>query len=155
MTNLLFRMRVAVLWLAVAAAAAYSLVIYLVGPGALEEMLGGYMEGDVLDTFGIQAFMTGSVLIPLGMAAVTLFVPERVDNYLNLVVGGLCGLFGVLAVTLHLMDGGLNGHVVLVAVVGILAFLIAALGALGLRGPVGRPTPPVEESSRHRAGAAA
>ena len=155
MTDLLFRMRVAVLWVAVAVAASYSVVMYMVGPGALEEMLSGYMEGDALDSFGIQGFTAGVVLVPLAMAAATLFVAEPFNHYLNLVVGGVLGLFGAVAVSLEAFDGGVNGHVVLVAAAGILAFVIAGLGALGLRHPEGRATAPIEEASRHRTGATA
>jgi hypothetical protein len=155
MTNLLFRMRVAVLWVAVAVAASYSIVLYLVGPGALEEMLGGSMEGDSLDSFALQGFVAGIILIPLAMVPVSLLVADRVNHYLNLVVGGLFGLFGAFAVAAHLMDGGLTGHVVLVAVAGILAFLIAGLGALGLRHPAAAPTAALEGSGRARTGAAA
>jgi hypothetical protein len=154
MTNLLFRMRVAVLWVAVAVAASYSVVMYMVGPGALEEMLSGYMEGDALDSFGIQGFTAGVVLIPLAMAAVTLFVAEPFNHYLNLVVGGLFGLFGAFAFTLEALEGGVNGHVVLVAAAGILTFLIAGLGAAELRHPPGEETAPLVHASRHRTGTA-
>jgi len=155
MTNLLFRMRVAVLWVAVAVAASYSIVLYLVGPGALEEMLGGSMEGDPLDSFALQGFVAGVILIPLAMVPVSLLVADRVNHYVNLVVGGLLGLFCAFAVTGHLMDGGLTGHVVLVAVTGILAFLVAGLGALGLRHPAAAPMAEREGSGRARAGAKA
>jgi hypothetical protein len=42
---LLFRTRVAVLWVAVAVALSGSFVLYMVEPGAIEEMLAGTMEG--------------------------------------------------------------------------------------------------------------
>jgi hypothetical protein len=155
MTNLLFRMRVAVLWVAVAVAASYSVVMYMVGPGALEEMLGGSMEGDPLDSFGIQGFTAGVVLVPLAMVAVALLVADRLNYYLNLAVGGLFGVLGAFAVTLETLDGGVNGHIVLVAASAILAFLIAGLGVAGLRHPAAAPTAALEGSGRARTGAAA
>lgn len=155
MTNLVFRVRVAVLWVAVAVAVSSSVVMYMVGPGALEEMLSGFMEGDALDSFGVQGFTTGVVLVPLAMVAVTLLVADRFNHYLNLVLGGVLGLLGGTAATLETLDGGVNGHVVLVAAASILALLIAGLGALGLRHPAGQPTPQVEEPSRLPTGTAA
>jgi len=154
MANLLFRTRVAVLWLAVAGAAAYSVVMYMVGPGALEEMLGGNVEGDPLDSFGVQAFTAAIVIVPMVMVAVTLLVADRFNHYLNLVLGGLFGLLGASVATLEALDGGVNGHIVMVAVAGILSFLIAGLGVAALRHPLGDKTPPVVHATRHRTGTA-
>ena len=137
----LFRTRVAVLWVAVSVAVVGSVLLYMVVPGALEEMLGGEMEGEPLDD-AMGYFFAALTVIPLAMAAMTLLVGERLDHYLN--------LFGVYAVVGHVMDGGFNGHVLMAAVAGALAFLIAGLGMVGLRKPRALSVVRPSEPSRHR-----
>ena len=148
MDALLFRMRISGLWLAVAIAMSASLLLHLFLPGAVEEMAGGTMEGETL-TDALSVFFAVLGLIPLVMAVVTLLVGDRVSRSLNLVVGLAFGLLGVFAVVSHLLAGDVNVHVLMVAVAGIGAFLIAGLSLSALRRPSSRgetePTAP-----RHR-----
>jgi MFS family permease len=147
MDALLFRTRVAVLWLAVAIATSASLLLHLFVPGALEELLAGEIEGQTLtDAVGYGLAML--VVIPLVMAAVTLLVPDRVNRWVNLIAGLASGLFGVFGVVSHLVDGGFNVHVLMVAVAGVGAFLIAGLSLAGLRRPTSQPAAPASEPSR-------
>jgi peptidoglycan/LPS O-acetylase OafA/YrhL len=131
---LLFRTRVAVLWVAVAIGMSTSLLLYLFVPGALEQMVAGEMEGEALDDAMGFFFMTLGA-IPLVMAGVALLVSDRVNRYVNLIAGLAFGLFGVFAVVSHLMAGDFNGHVLMVGLAGALAFLIAGLSLAGLRQP--------------------
>jgi hypothetical protein len=148
MDALLFRTRVAVLWLAVAIAALGSLLLHLFIPGALEEMVAGEMEGETL-TDGLTFFFGALGTIPVAMAAVALLVSDRVNRWVNLIAGLAFGLFGVFAVVGHLVDGGLNVHVLMVAVASIGAFLIAGLSLVGLRRPTSEPAAPASEPSRN------
>ncbi len=145
----LFRTRVAVLWVAVSVAVVGSVLLYMVVPGALEEMLGGEMEGEPLDD-AMGYFFAALTAIPLVMAAMTLLVSERLNHYLSLIAGLAFGLFGVYAVVGHIMDGGFNGHVLMAAVAGALAFLIAGLGMIGLRKPTSLTAVHTSEPIRHR-----
>jgi len=133
-----FRTRVAVLWVAVAVALSGSMLLYLFMPGALEELLAGEVEGEALDD-ALGFLLAGLVIIPLVMAAVTLLVRDRVNHYVNLVAGMAFGLFGVYAVVRETSADGFNVHILMNAVVGLLALLIAALGLISLRQSTDRP----------------
>lgn len=147
MNEIRFRTRVAVLWLAVAVAAAAQMVLYLLIPGALEEMLAGQIEGEAL-TEGVGYQMAAMVAVPVVMAVVALLARERVDRLASLVVGLLAGLLGTFLVGSHLVDGVVNGHVLLAAVAALLSLLIAGLSAAELRRPApgqrGTPGSPTE-----------
>ena len=133
---LLFRARVAVLWVAVAVAMSGSLLLALYAPGALEELLAGEMEGETLDsTWGIV--FAAMVVIPLVMAGVTLLVSDRVSRYLNLAAGLALALLGALPV-MEILDGTFDGHVVMALTAAALGLLIAGLSVVELRKPTSR-----------------
>jgi hypothetical protein len=134
MSRQLFRTRVAVLWVAVAVAVSYSVLMFLIAPGALEEALAGKMEGVALsDGLGFQ--MAVLVGIPLVMTVVTLLAGDRVNQVANLIAGLLFALLAGYGMVGELMAGELNGHVLLVALSCFLAFLIAALSLRRVRQP--------------------
>lgn len=149
MDALLFRMRVAVLWLAVALAMSASLLLHLFMPGAVEEMAAGEIEGETL-TDGLSWFFGAVGTFPLVMAAVALLVSDRVNRSVNLIAGSVFGLFGVFAVVTHALAGDFNVHVASVALAGAGAFLIAGLSLAGLRRPKSQPTAPPSESQPSR-----
>lgn len=149
MDALLFRTRAAVLWLAVAMAMLASQVLHLFMPGAVEEMVAGEMEGETL-TDGLTYFFAAVGSIPVVMAIVALLVSDRVNRQVNLIAGLAFGLFGVFAVVTHLVDGGFNVHVLMVAVAGAGAFLIAGLSFAGLRRPTSPAAAPTSEPTRPR-----
>jgi hypothetical protein len=131
MSALLFRTRVAVLWVAVAVAMSGSLLLFLYVPGALEEMLAGKMEGQTLDTtWGI--LFAALVAVPLVMAGLTLLVSDRVNHSLNLVAGLAFGLVGALPVT-DILEGTFDGHVVMALMAAALGWLIGGLSLVELR----------------------
>ena len=134
MDALLFRTRATALWLAVALAATASFLLYMYMPGALEELLAGEMEGEALtdaNVFLLAAF----VIIPLVMAVVVLLVTDRVNHWTNLIVGAAYGLFCAFAVVGHTLEDGFNVHVLMAALAGVAAFLIAGLSLARLRTP--------------------
>ena len=149
MNALQFRTRVAVLWMAVAVATVAQMLLYLLIPGALEDMLAGQIEGEAL-TAGVGYQMALLVVIPLAMTTMTLLARDRVNRYASLVVGLLVGLLGSLLVGDHVLDGVVNGHVVLAAVAVLLAFLIAGLSAAELRRPGVGAGVIAEEPTGHR-----
>ena len=135
-----FRTRVAVLWVAVAVAVSYSVLMFLVAPGALEEALAGEMEGEPLDD-ALVFQMSMLAGIPLVMAAVSLLVGDRVNRYANLIAGLLFGLLAGFGMVSELLAGELNGHVLLVALGCSLALMIAVLSLVGLRQPASQAHP--------------
>ena len=127
-----FRTTAAVLWVAVAVALSGSVVLFLYVPGALEEMLGGMAEGEVLND-AVGFLLAVFVIIPLVMAATTLLIRDRVNRYVNLIAGLAYGLYGGYVVVGEILDGHFDGHILMTVVACFLAFLIAALGLIGLR----------------------
>ena len=110
MDGLLFRMRVAVLWVAVAVALVGSVALFVYEEGALEEMLAGMAEGEPLDDTTLFS-LTAFVLLPLVMVGVTLLLNDRLNRYVNVVVGTLLGLFGVFMGSGELLAGEVHWHV--------------------------------------------
>ena len=147
MDALLFRTRVTALWLAVAIAMSASMLLHLFIPGALEELLAGEFEGENL-TDATSFLLATFGIIPLVMAGATLLVSDRANHYANLIAGVAFGLFGVFAVVGHTLDGGFNVHVLMVALAGAGAFLIAGLSLAGLRPPASQSAEPTSEDSR-------
>ncbi len=148
MNALLFRTRVAVLWVAVAVAMSGSLLLALYAPGALEELLAGEMEGETLDnTWGI--LLAALVVIPLVMAGVTLLVSDRVNRYLNLVAGLAFGLLGALPV-MEILAGTFDGHVVMALTAAALGLLIGGLSVVELRQPTSREPNMVDAARKPR-----
>jgi hypothetical protein len=147
MDALLFRTRVTALWLAVAIAATASFLMYVYMPGALEELLAGEMEGETLTDTNVYLF-AAFVVIPLVMAVVALLVGDSVNRIASLIVGAVYGLFGAFAVVSHTLDGGFNVHVLMAALGGVGALLIAGLCMAGLRPPASDAAQPSSESGR-------
>ena len=146
----LFRTRVTALWLAVAIAATASFLLYLYIPGALEEVLAGEMEGETLTDTNLY-LLAAFVVIPLVMAPVALLVGDRVNRLASLIVGAVYGLFSAFAVVSHTLDGGFNVHVLMAALGGSGALLIAGLCMAGLRPPTSDAASPSESSQPHEA----
>lgn len=134
MDALLFRTRATALWLAVAIAATASFLLYMYMPGALEELLAGEMEGETLTDANLY-LLAAFVIIPLVMAVVALLVRDGVNRWANLIAGAAFGLFGVFAVVSHVLEGGFNVHVLMAALGGAGALLIAGLSLARLRTP--------------------
>ena len=134
-----FRTRVAVLWVAVAVALSGSMLLYLYVPGAVEEMLAGKAEGEVLDD-AVGFYFAILVIIPVVMAAVTLPIRDRVNRYVNLIAGLAYGLYGSFMVTSEILGGHFDGHILMTVVACVLGLLIAALGLIGLRQSTDRPS---------------
>jgi hypothetical protein len=106
--------RVAVGWVAVAIAASSSLMLYLVVPGALEDMVAGEMEGEPMTA--ATGFMFAALVgIPLVMAVLTLLTADRLIRFANVTVALLLGLLAAYAAGSHLAAGDFDGHVVMAA----------------------------------------
>jgi hypothetical protein len=134
MDGLLCRMRVAVLWVAVAVALVASVALFLYEAGVLEEMLAGEAEGKPLDDTA-RFTLTAMVLLPLVMVSVTLMLSDRVNHYVNVVAGLALGIVGVFLAGGELLGGELHWHVLPSALATVFAFLIAGLSVVGLRQP--------------------
>jgi hypothetical protein len=123
---LLTQVRFAMLWLVGGCALAGTLAVFFYEPGVLEEGVAGEMEGDPV-TMGMALLMTAMVALPLTMSAVTLFLPARVSDITNLVVGVLLGAFGLFSVGNHVAEGAWHAHLALAALATAIAGLIVGL----------------------------
>jgi hypothetical protein len=124
-----------------------SWLVILYEAGRLEELLAGTIEGEPLDdTVGFM--LTALVMLPLVMASVALLLGDRVNRYLNAVVGLALGLFGVYAAGGALLAGELHWHVWPTALAGVFAFLIAGLSVVGLRQPSSPDVPDAAAPTR-------
>jgi len=149
MNGLLFRTRVAVLWVAVAVAMSGVLLLGLFVPGALEELLAGKVEGETLDD-ATRMFFIALVLIPLVMVGVTLLLSDRVNRYVNVVAGLALGLLGALPI-MEILEGTFDAHVVMALTAAALGLLIGGLSVVELR----QTSSPGPEQRRSREEAAA
>ena len=145
MNGLLFRARVAVLWVAVAVAMSGSMLLFLYAPGAVEELLAGTMEGETLSDAWTFVFAL-IVIFPLAMAGVTLLVGDRVNRYLNLVAGLAAGPMGALPI-MEILEGTFDGHVVMALTAAALGLLIGGLSVVELRQPASQRSRAREEAS--------
>ena len=132
MDGLRFRMRVAVLWVAVAVALVGSVALFVYEAGALEERLAGEAEGKPLDD-SARFSLTAMVLLPLVMVGVTLLLGDRINRYVNVVAGLALGIVGVFLAGGELLGGELHSHVLPTVLAIVFAFIIAGLGVLELR----------------------
>ena len=137
MDGLLFRTRVAVLWVALTVAAMGSWLLILFEAGRLEELLAGTIEGEPLDDT-VRLTFTALVMLPLVMAGVTLMLSDRVNRWVNVVAASALGLFGALAGGSGLLAGEFHWHVWPTVLAIAFAFIIAGLSVVGLR----QPSPP-------------
>ena len=129
---LLARVRLSLLWLVAGSALAGTMAVFFYEPGVLEEGVGGRMEGDAVTT-GMALMTAAMVVVPLTMAAVTLFLPVRVGAIAGLVVGVLLGASGLYAIVTHLAGGEWPAHLTLAALAGAVAWLVVGLSIAELR----------------------
>lgn len=128
------RIRIAILWALWAAAATFSVVLWLlVEPVALEEALAGEMEGFASDGF-VGYYMAISGILPLALAVMTLQFDNRGTRYTNLIAGLALGAWTFVDVGYAIVDGAAFNASMLVSVAtSLVAFLIAGLSAAALR----------------------
>ena len=145
MKAVLFRTRVAMLWMAIAVALSGSMLLYIARPGAMEEMLAGEMEGELL-TVGLGFQLALFIILPLVMMGVTLFTGDRANGYINLVVGALLGVFGGFMMVSEAAEIEFDAHLLMGGVAALIAFVIAGLSLVWLRSPaVSTPAPAVDQ----------
>ncbi len=110
---------------------------------------------------GLQALVVAlTVAIPLGI--ISALRQNTVIDYGSMLFATIgttipsfvLGLFAIYAVGSHLAAGDFDGHVVLAALAGVLAFLAAGLSVAWLRSPASDAVTPRAESSRPYASAA-
>jgi len=86
MEILTLKIRISMLWIFMAVLMSASMIIYLWGPGVLEEIMAGEMEGMKIST-GFSLFMALFWLIPLVMAFLSVTLRGLANYRTNLTLG--------------------------------------------------------------------
>jgi hypothetical protein len=117
------KVRLSVLWICLAVAMSASMLLALLGPGVIDEIMEGQMEGWQI-TAGLLSFFTLFWLIPLAMAFLSVTLRDNADRWANLVAGIVFTVFYIGHLLGHLMQGQLAlNHLIL----GLAQIVLAAL----------------------------
>ena len=124
MENLAWKMRISVLWLFLAVSMSAAMILYIMGPGVINDIIAGEMEGMEISA-GVLMIFALFWLVPLIMAFITLVLKDTINRYANAILGLFFGIFYIVDISGHLSRGEEFGGHALVGVAGIIvAFLI-------------------------------
>jgi len=104
MESLIWRLRISVLWLFYAVAMSAGMMLYLMGPGAIEDIMAGETEGMKIST-GLLMFMALFMLIPLIMAFLSLILKYSANRWANFILGIIFAVFDLVDVIGQLTKG--------------------------------------------------
>ncbi|VVB61106.1 Uncharacterised protein [uncultured archaeon] len=124
MEELVWKLRITVLWIILAAGCSGTQILYILAPGVINNIIAGKFEGMEINT-GFLIVFSLFWLIPLTMAFLTLVLKERTNRYTNAALGLFFGIYLIFSIVLPLSMGQeFSGHLLLEAVGVIIAFLI-------------------------------
>lgn len=118
MPELTRKLRIVVLWIALAVGTVASLLLYLAEPGNLQDALRGRLEGETVNA-GMLILFASFILLPLVMAYLTLVLPHVANKWSNLVLGA--GFTAFVAIDFFSNLGGYFGGQAFIMVFGIVA----------------------------------
>ena len=122
MEILRWKTRIAVLWVFMAVAMSAAMVLFFMGPGVIEEVMAGEIEGMQISD-GILVFFALLWLIPLIMAVLCLTLRDVPSRWTNFVLGIIFAIFWLVDVIGDLTRGGLSGYMLM----GVSMIVVAAL----------------------------
>ena len=124
MENMLLKVRIAVLWIFLAVAMSASMILYFMGPGAIEEVMTGIMEGLKINS-GTIIFFSFFWLIPMAMAFLSVTLQDSINRKINIILGIIFTVFYIGHLLMHLMQGKLPvDHLVMCLLMILLPALI-------------------------------
>ena len=124
MENTLLKVRIAVLWIFLAVAMSASMILYLMEPGAIEEVMSGIMEG-LRITPGVIIFFSLFWLIPMAMAFLSVTLQDSINRKINIVLGIIFTIFYIIHLLMHLFRGELPvEHLIMCLLMIVLPVLI-------------------------------
>jgi len=124
METLLLKIRIAVLWIFLAVAMSASMVLYLMTPGAIDEIMSGMMEGMQITT-GLLLFFLLFWLIPLAMAFLSVTLKDVANRKTNIILGIIFTVFYIGHLFMHIIQGKLPlDHLVVCVLMILLPVLI-------------------------------
>lgn len=86
-TELVWKLRVALLWIFLGVAEATGLVLFVYESGTVRDLIKGEVEGVDPGTAQAQIYMSLAVLVPLAMAFTTLVLGYRANRWANGALG--------------------------------------------------------------------
>jgi len=124
MENMLLKVRIAILWIFLAVAMSASMILSFMGPGTIEEVMAGTMEGLKL-TSGIIIFFSLFWLIPMAMAFLSVTLLDSLNRKINIILGIIFTVFYIGHLLMHLLRGELPvDHLVMCLLMIVLPALI-------------------------------
>ena len=123
MENLVWKMRISVLWIFLAVGMSAAMILYIMAPGVIDEIITGEMEGMEI-TAGILMIFALFWLIPLIMSFLTLVLKDTINRWSNAVLGLFFAAFYIIDISGHLSRGEEFGGHALVGVAGIIVALV-------------------------------
>ena len=123
MENLVWKMRISVLWIFLAVGMSAAMILYIMGSGVITEIIAGEMGGMEI-TSGILMIFALFWIIPLIMAFLTLVLKDTVNRWSNAVLGLFFAVFYIIDISGHLSRGEEFGGHCLLGVVGIIVALL-------------------------------
>ena len=124
MEKLVWKLRISILWIFLAVAMSAAMILYIMGPGVIDDIIAGEME-EMEITAGILMIFALFWLIPLIMSFLTLVLKDTANRYVNAVLGLFFGIFYIVDISGHMSRGEeFGGHAFVGSVGIIVAFLI-------------------------------
>lgn len=119
---LAWKLRIVVLWISLAVCQSASTYLLLLQPGAVRDLMTGHLQGEDVQSAGVQVYTLLLWLVPMVMAYLTLVLKDADNRGVNAVLGGGGALNGV--ATLVPGQGGVTPAGVVVGAVGVLVPLL-------------------------------
>lgn len=119
---LAWKLRIVVLWISLAVCQSASTYLLLLQPGAVRDLMSGHLQGEDVQSAGVQVYTLLLWLVPMVMAYLTLVLKDADNRGVNAVLGGGGALNGIAALVPG--QGGATPAGVVVGVVGVLVPLL-------------------------------
>lgn len=120
MEILTLKVRIAVLWLVSAVVLSATALLALMGPGMIEQVMTGEVEGLQLTT-AMLVFMALLWLIPLAMAFFSVTLGDSANRWTNVVLGLLLAVWNSVHLASHIVQGQLPFEQLLLHAAAIVA----------------------------------
>jgi uncharacterized membrane protein len=108
-----WKTRITVLWVFLAVSMSAAMILTLLGPGVIEDLMAGEMEGTAI-TNGMLVLFSFFWLIPLIMAVLSLTLKDSANRWTNFALGVIFTVFGIGHLISHLVAGQLPPAQVLI-----------------------------------------
>ena len=119
----MWKLRISVLWIYLAVGMSAAMILFIMGPGVVEDIISGEMEGMEISA-GVLILFAIFWLIPLTMAFLTLILQEIINRVANAILGLFFAVFYIIDMSGHLSRGEEFGGHLLIGVVGVVVALL-------------------------------